>query len=307
MTSTLQNHESSLLLVLGLPQSGCARVARLLKRCGAHEQTSELADQQLKLLVNLGCGWDSPLDLPDRSFSSAAAYKFEESLTQALSTDAGQMLKQAFLPGLERVLPIWHRALKTQGIQPQHVLVLRHPLEVAEQFRISDGWSRDHGLLVWLQSALAMERHSKSHQRVVLDLEQVCWDTDGALNRLEGRLQLMLPERNHRSLLEIDAADQSEFPASGLPAYGNADTSPLLQMALRLYGWLLAEANQSEREAHLPIAIYQQLQMAEALMGRTLSEVSTRSDKLSQAVENLSRRRLVRLSDWLRGNVPRRG
>jgi hypothetical protein len=307
MSSTPQIQSSSVLLVLGLPQAGSARVARMLEQCGAPEHTAELAQQQHQLLQELGSGWDSPLNLPDRCFSSTSALAFEQAIEQALAQEQGLRLSQACLPGLERVLPIWHRALAAKGSQPRHVLVLRHPLEVAEQFRASHGWSRDHGLLVWLQSSLAMERHSRHHQRVVLDLEQVRWDVDGALNRLEGRLQLALPERHHRSLLELEGADQPEpAPASvGLPVHGDADTSPLLQMALRLHGWLLAEAQQAERESHLPAAIQQQLQMAETLMGRTLSEVSARSENLNQAMDALQRRRLVRLSEWLRGRKKR--
>jgi len=146
-----------------------------------------------------------------------------------------------------------------------------------------------------------MERHSRGQNRVVLDLEQVRWDADGALNRLEGRLQLALPERHHRSLLELETGAELLPAATGLPAQADADTSPLLQMALRMHGWLLAEAQQSEREAHLPEAIRQQLQMAETLMGRTLSEVVARGDSLHQQVTELRRSRLVRLSQWLRG------
>ena len=77
-------------------------------------------------------------------------------------------------------------------------------------------------------------------------------------------------------------------------------------MALRLHGWLLAEAQQAEREAHLPEAIRQQLQMAETLMGRTLSEVAARSESLTQQVVTLRRSRLVRLSEWLQRRNQRR-
>ena len=304
--SRMPLHESrSLLLVLGLPQAGSSRVARILQRCGAPEQAAQLLQQQKQLLEELGSGWDSALKLPERCFRSHAANAFEQALAEVLVHGSDGELSQACLPGLERVLPIWHRALEVAGIEPRHILVLRHPLEVVEQFRMSHGWSRDHGLLVWLQSSLAMERYSRGHQRVVMDLEQARWDLDGALNRLEGRLQLALPERHHRSLLDLEVADepQSASVPLALSTQGDADTSPLLQMALRLHGWLLAEAQQAEREAHLPAAIQQQLEMAEMLMGRTLSEVTVRSENLNQQIDALQRRRIVRFSEWLRTRV----
>ena len=305
MSSLPSTTPAAVLLVLGLPQAGSTQVARMLEHCGAPEQSAALAKQQQELLEGLGSSWDSGLELPDRCLDSAQASAFQQALGGGLSQEPALRLSQACLPGMERVLPLWHRALSSHGVVARHVLVLRHPLEVVEQFR-GQGWSRDHGLLVWLQSTLAMERHTRSQERVVLDLEQVRWDPDGALNRLEGRLQLALPERHHRSLLELEAeakdgvAPQRHAGLSVLST-GDQDTSPLLQMALRLHGWLMAEAQQLEREAHLPEAIRQQLQMAETLMGRTLSEITARSDSLTQQMEALRSRGLVRLSDWFRG------
>ena len=54
-----------------------------------------------------------------------------------------------------------------------------------------------------------MERHSRGKKRVVVDSEQVRWDLDAALNRIESALQLSLPERNHKTLLEIEATQEN--------------------------------------------------------------------------------------------------
>lgn len=299
MSSPVPAPSPALLLVLGLPQAGSGAVARMLERCGAPEHAARLAQRQQQLLEDLGSSWDSPLELPDRCLQSSQALAFEQAVVEALGHEVDWRLSQSCLPGLERVLPIWQRALAADGVQARYILVLRHPLEVAEEFRQTHAWSRDHGLLVWLQSALAMERHSRSEHRVVLDLEQLRWDPDGALNRLEGRLQLALPERHHRSLLEFESSEELLSVAPGLPSQADADGSLLLQMALRLHRWLQAEAQQAEREAHLPEAIRQQLQMAELLIGRTLCEVTAHNESLQRQVVGLRSSRLVRLSEWL--------
>ena len=73
---------------------------------------------------------------------------------------------------MERILPLWQSALEKQELLIQHLLVVRHPLAVVEQFRAIEGWDRDRALLVWLQSTLAMERHSRNCSRVIVDGER---------------------------------------------------------------------------------------------------------------------------------------
>ena len=296
---------SNVLLVLGLPQCGTARVKHVLERCGAHAgDLNSLAEGQRGLLSRVGNGWDSPLELPDRYLRSDYAKQFLASLKEALTTHVANECAIACVHGMERALPLWQAALDRQSGLVQHLLVVRHPLSVVEQFRLSEGWDRDRSLLVWLQSTLAMERHSRNYSRVIVNGEQLAWDLDGTLNLIENTLQLTLPERHHKTLIELESEnDKQDITIShkNLSKIPNSSAGSLLMtMALQLHDWLLAEHDKSERQRHLPETIRQQLNIAESLMGRTVNDLYLQNITLKNKMQALGSRRSVRFSNWLR-------
>ena len=71
-------------------------------------------------------------------------------------------------------------------------------------------------------------------------------------------------------------------------------------MALQLYDWLISEGGECKIQRHLPEIIRQQLNLAEALMGRTLNEISLQNQTLNNKLLNIENRRSVRFSNWLR-------
>lgn len=295
--------DSRLLLVLGLPQSGGDALRRALELCGA-PQLSGASLQPLHhgALSAAGTSWQATGNLPERWFGSEAVPALGEQLAAELTAlMPPQGLRVLQLPGLERLLPLWQRAMAALPLKPAYVLVLRHPLEVAEALRRSEGWSRDKALLVWLQSTLAMEAPTRGQARVVIEQEQLHWDPDGALNRLEQGLGLQLPERSHERLLQWEQERPAEPLAAAAPQLAQAPQgSPLLQMALELHGWLQAEARGQQRPRLMPEVICQQLAWAEALYGRTLAEEQQQRQRAEAELASLQGRRLARFSRWLR-------
>ena len=291
-----------LLLVLGLPQAGGDQVRRALELCGApHLAGAGLMAHHHRALTAAGTGWQATRSLPTRWFGSEAVPALGQQLAEELAPLLPEHgLRVLQLPGLERLLPLWQQAMAGLPVQPAYVLVLRHPLEVAEALRRSEGWSRDKALLVWLQSTLAMEAPTRGQARVVIEQEQLHWDPDGALNRLEQGLNLQLPERSHERLLQLEQ-ERPEQPLAQAPNRPlAAEGSPLLQLALELHGWLQAEASGQQRPRLMPEVICQQLAWAEALYGRTLVEEQQQRQQAEAQLEQLQSRRLVRLSRWLR-------
>jgi len=291
-----------LLLVLGLPQAGGDQVRRALELCGAPLLASPgLEPLHQQALAAASTSWQATRSLPLRWFGSEAMPALCQQLTTELAPllpDQGLRVLQ--MAGLERLLPLWQQALAETPVQPAYVLVLRHPLEVAEALRRSEGWSRDKALLVWLQSTLAMEAPTRGQARVVIEQEQLQWDPDGALNRLEAGLNLQLPERSHERLLQWEQ-ERPQQPLAQLPQNEQlAEASPLLQMALELHGWLQAEARGQERPRLMPEVICQQLAWAEALYGRTLAEEQQHRQQAEAQLQKLKSGRLVRFSRWLR-------
>ena len=289
-----------LLLVLGLPQAGTAQLQRILELCGAAVVACPEAEAlQAQLLEAASSGWQASHALPDRWLQSDRAIDGAAGLNQALGSAlaSGGSIRVLFQPGLERLLPLWQQALAPLPLEPAYLLVLRHPLEVAEQLRRELGWSRDRALLVWLQSTLAMERSTRDQRRVVIEQEQLLWDADGALDQLEQGLGLQLPERNQERLLRWEQERPEPLLTSPqLAALPQA--SPLLTMALELHGWLQAEARHQCQKRLLPDVISEQLAWAEALYGRTLAEQEQQRQQAEQRLEQLESSRLVRLRRW---------
>ena len=298
------------MLVLGLPQSGGDRLRRCLELCGA----PAIASGQLDALHSASldrAGLDSlsVRSLSDRWFGSESASEIAHRLTDALRPnlpDSGLRVLQLY--GQERVLPLWQSALEESELTIGYVLALRHPLEVAEAMVRANGCSRDRGLLIWLQSTLAMEAHTRDRDRFVLEQERLSWDPDGVLNQFEQHFQLQLPERSHERLLlweQEEQAARNQLMHQSTPLSSSAvEGSPLLQMALELHQWLLAEARGQSRRRLMPDVICQQLAWAEALYGRTLAEEQQQRRRAERDLSELNRSRLLRLRRWLRRDLP---
>lgn len=291
------------ILVLGLPLPAHQAIRRVLELCGARALAPDqlLACQQ-QWLQEAGADWDSPRELNARWLSAASAEPLEAPLQglldqpEATPSPAAPLVLQ--LPGLERTLPLWQAGFRSVGVEPAHLLILRHPLEVAEALRREHGWSRDRALLVWLQSSLAMERHTRGCSRLVIEQDTLLWDADAVLDQLEQGLGLQLPQRSHERLLAWEQ-ERPEYLAITPTAPRLNSSSPLLAMALELHHYLQAEARGEQRQRHLPDVIYQQLAWGEALYGRVLVEAQQSQVDTERQLTQLSSSRLVRLRQWL--------
>ena len=243
------------------------------------------------------------MELPERCLQNDAAKQFTSLLIKTLETQSADQCGLACVHGMERILPLWHASLEAQNQHIQQLLVVRHPLDVVEQFKRTEGWDRDRALLVWLQSTLAMERYSRNLSRVVVDGEQLSWNLEITLNLVENTFQLTLPNRNHKTLIKLESESKSSPPVYYLgraTIEGQSAGSLLLTMALQLYDWLISEGGECKIQSHLPEIIRQQLNLAEALMGRTLNEISLQNQTLNNKLLNIENRRSVRFSNWLR-------
>ena len=295
-----------LMLVLGLPQSGGQRLRRCLELCGAPAiRDGDVDHWHAESLSAAGVDAHSIAPQPLRWHGSEGAAQMRAQLQDALKAALPQSgLRVLQLPGQERMLPLWQTCFAELAIQPHCVLVLRHPLEVADSLSRAMGCSRDRGLLIWLQSTLAMEAATRGHGRLVLEQERLNWDPDGVLDHLERHFNLALPERSHERLLlweqEEQTDRQEQWRVESSVPLAAVEGSPLLQMALELHQWLQAEARGETRQRLMPDVICQQLAWAEALYGRTLAEEQQQRRQAEQRLAGLNRSRLVRLRRWWR-------
>ncbi len=102
------------------------------------------------LLRRMGRSWSDW-----RAFDSgglerdSAVIKAGTAIFRSESTDARQLVLKD--PRIMRLLPIWSPIVEQAGWEQEHVLVYRHPLEVAESLAHRNGMPRAIGLLLWLR------------------------------------------------------------------------------------------------------------------------------------------------------------
>ena len=95
------SERSKILLVLGLPQRGTGAVKHVLESCGVPCRNVEtLAKAQQDFLTEVGNGWDSPLELPERCLQNDAAKQFSSLLIKTLETQSADQCGLACVHGM---------------------------------------------------------------------------------------------------------------------------------------------------------------------------------------------------------------
>ncbi|MEO1084315.1 MAG: sulfotransferase [Acidobacteriota bacterium] len=204
-------------LILGMHRSGTSAVAGCLERAGLDfsgplmaAKTGENSrgyfellaayDAHKSLFARCSVAWDDPrgLDLTAvrQSVLDDAVDELEALLVKHFKASKAWALKD---PRLSRTAPLWHRALERLGADARHVIVLRHPDEVAASLAVRDGFSREKSDLLWAEHMLDAERHSRGRRRAVVDYRQLLDDPIDAVGKLGDRLHFAWPRSGARA------------------------------------------------------------------------------------------------------------
>ncbi len=237
-----------LLLVLGMHRSGTSALSGALCQQGlcapsdpepaspanptGHWEPQAILACHEALLAEAGTSWDDPL-APVERWTSTALAEHGQALEQALRTSfpqrrAGQvaLVKD---PRQCRLQPLWNALIARQKLQVAVVLMLRHPLAVAQSLQRRDQLPRDRSLLLWLAHTLEAERHTRDHRRCVVVYEQLLRDPEGTL---QACLELVgLEEQAPHALGPWIQAGLNHAEASGAEVGDGA----LLELALGVY------------------------------------------------------------------------
>jgi hypothetical protein len=178
------------LLVLGMHRSGTSALTGLLVHLGAqgprtlmganeynergYWESAPFHDYHERLLQAAGTEWDlwTPVDLGRLDPGVAAQFdaEFQTLLAQEFGAAPLFVMKD---PRVCRLVPFWCRQLSAAGVEPAAILVVRHPLEVAQSLAARDGLSLEHALLLWLRHVLDAEAGTRTMRRTVIRYEDV--------------------------------------------------------------------------------------------------------------------------------------
>ncbi|TCV79104.1 glycosyltransferase [Sulfurirhabdus autotrophica] len=189
-------------IVLGMHRSGTSALSGVLAKAGidfgsrlllagAEEnpkgfwEHSDIVALHDKLLHSLGSAWDNIDPLKEAWWEKSFLSTFRHDLREILKRDFTHVTHWGVKdPRLCRLLPFWQRVLKETGYRTRHVLILRHPMEVARSLHIRNGISELRASMLWLEYTLAAERYSRGLPRVLLRYEDLLSDWRLAISPL---------------------------------------------------------------------------------------------------------------------------
>jgi glycosyltransferase involved in cell wall biosynthesis len=202
------------IVVLGMHRSGTSALARVLSLCGAvlprnvrppklddnpkgywePEGVNELNDRMLR---RLGATWDNiAFSLPD---AGERVDEFKQDVRTLLASEYGDeetiLIKD---PRISVLTPLWHLALAYAGYRPAYVVLVRHPLEVAQSLRARGDMSVRSGLILWLTYMRRIAAFADTHPDVMyVRFTTLLEDWRGTLGRISERLDSRLDLHTH--------------------------------------------------------------------------------------------------------------
>ncbi|TKB47445.1 sulfotransferase family protein [Thalassotalea mangrovi] len=198
--------QSQAIIVIGMHRSGTSALSGELSRLGVFMgkhllkpqkgvndkgfyENARLLKLNEQLLDRVHLSWDHPLLPPT----------LPESISETFKRRAIRFVRQEYEsaslwgmkdPRVSMLLPFWHQVFLASAIEPVYVLMIRHPLEVAASLQKRDGFSRDKGLMLWLNYNFFSYLYSLQSRRVIIDFESLLDNPNAMIRPLMEQLAI---------------------------------------------------------------------------------------------------------------------
>ncbi len=208
------------LVVLGMHRSGTSAMARVLALAGAqlpaklmlpgdgntigHWEPLDIQEFNDKVLDALDSDWSDTFGprqahqrkLPTRRYVSGARELVRSNY------DGGDfiVLKE---PRISILMDLWKEALAEEGYTASFIIMVRHPLEVADSLKARNGLVENRSLILWTQYMLSCEVGTRDSKRMFVKFDDLLANPESVLDRMETELGLQFPRRTWQSALEV--------------------------------------------------------------------------------------------------------
>ena len=209
------------IMVLGMHRSGTSAATRVLNLLGVelgsrlmppapdnptgfweHLDAVEIHD---RLLGNLGRSWDDFRPLPADWLHSAPAQHAEQQIQQLIRSEFSDTPLWAVKdPRLCLFVPLWERVLRSLGIEPCALIVLREPAEIARSLHERNAIPAALGEALWCRYTAEAIRSGVRHRHAELHYPRLLQDWRGEMQRLESTFALDL-DWSEPAMQRIDA------------------------------------------------------------------------------------------------------
>ena len=278
------------LVVAGMHRSGTSAMARLLSLSGAtlpervmdpgpdnplgYWEPWEMVALDDEILEAVDSRWDNVFAVKDNARAWAARGRFLDKAKDFLTHNFGdQDLLVMKDPRSSILARFWRHALDEIAVDPVYVIMVRHPLEVADSLLARNGSPRAKSLLLWTSYMLAVERDTRDAPRIFVTYSDMLNDWGGVLDRVEAVLGRPLPRRTPAAGVEIERF------LSKSHRHHEADVSALDEIqgvwpgAQTTYRWLIEAARGGAPAPQALAGVEAELDFLERTIGPVVAEL----------------------------------
>jgi hypothetical protein len=227
-----------------------------------------------EILEAVDSRWDNVFAVKDNDRAWAARGRFLDKAKDFLTHNFGdQDLLVMKDPRSSILARFWRQALNEIAVDPVYVILVRHPLEVAESLLARNGSPREKSLLLWTSYMVAVERDTRDAPRVFVTYSDMLNDWRGVLDRIEVAMGRPLPRRTPSAGVEIERF------LSKSHRHHEADISALDEIpgvwagAQTTYRWMIEAARGAAPASKALAAVEAELDALERTVGPVIAEM----------------------------------
>ncbi|OYX67581.1 MAG: hypothetical protein B7Y81_19015 [Caulobacter sp. 32-67-35] len=227
-----------------------------------------------EILEAVDSRWDNVFAVKDNERAWAARSRFLSKAQDFLTHNFGdQDLLVMKDPRSSILASFWRQALEEIAVDPVYVIMVRHPLEVAESLLARNGSPREKSLLLWTSYMLAIERDTRDAPRVFVTYSDMLNDWRGVLDRVEAVMGRPLPRRTPSAGVDIERF------LSKSHRHHEADVAALEEIpgvwagAQTTYSWMMEAARGLAPQPGSLAAVETELDALERTVGPVLAEM----------------------------------
>ncbi len=199
-------------VVLGMHRSGTSAMTRVLALSGAalpqnmlppqadnptgFWEPKDLVELNERFLTDGGSAWDDIFGYRSSAVMSAASEQNKSYALEALCNNYKSAPDIALKdPRICLLVPLWDDVLRQAGYNPIYIIMVRHPLDVAESLHIRDNFSYNKALMLWASYMLAAERDTRHLPRVFVDYNKLLDVPLSIVERIERHTNVVFRRR----------------------------------------------------------------------------------------------------------------
>lgn len=201
-------------IVLGMCRNEGPIAAHIYQRMAAAENSSaeyignrEIADIDEELLRFYDKKWYALEDFKPNFNSQRIKGAIEKlkAIVQKLSKEKDMVV--IYDPKITELLPVWEKVLNGLEAETQYIWLFQNPLEAAESLQKRNGYSKEHGLLLWIHYNLTILKFLSEKSYQLIDLDNSGHGARGIRNLPRGLSSTLYESLVRKQERELDISD----------------------------------------------------------------------------------------------------